>query len=83
VVDADLKGYFDSIPHDRLKQRLAAHISDGRLLALLDGWIEQDVVQELKRWTSSPEVFRQVRELRLQPILPGTVEIGRMDSCVA
>jgi RNA-directed DNA polymerase len=51
VVDADLKGYFDSIPHDRLKQRLAAHISDGRLLALLDGWIEQDVVQELKRWT--------------------------------
>jgi len=50
VVDADLKGYFDSIPHDRLKQRLAAHISDGRLVALLDGWIEQDVVQELKRW---------------------------------
>ena len=51
VVDADLKGYFDSIPHDRLKQRLAAHISDSRLLTLLDGWIEQDVVQELKRWT--------------------------------
>lgn len=51
VVDADLKGYFDSIPHDRLKQRLASHISDGRLLALLDGWIEQDVVQELKSWT--------------------------------
>jgi len=50
VVDADLKGYFDSIPHDRLKQRLATHISDSRLLALLDGWIEQDVVQELKRW---------------------------------
>ena len=51
VVDADLKGYFDSIPHDRLKQRLASHISDGRLLALLDGWIEQEVVQELKSWT--------------------------------
>jgi RNA-directed DNA polymerase len=51
VVDADLKGYFDSIPHDRLKQRLAAHIGDSRLLALLHGWIEQDVVQELKRWT--------------------------------
>jgi RNA-directed DNA polymerase len=51
VVDADLKGYFDSIPHDRLKQKLASHISDSRLLALLDGWIEQDVVQELERWT--------------------------------
>jgi RNA-directed DNA polymerase len=51
VVDADLKGYFDSIPHARLKERLRAHISDSRLLSLLDGWIEQDVVQDLNRWT--------------------------------
>jgi len=51
VVDADLKGYFDSIPHDRLKQKLAEHLSDSRVLALLDSWIEQDVVQDLKRWT--------------------------------
>jgi len=51
VVDADLKGYFDSIPHERLKQKLAGHISDGRLLALLTGWIEQDVVQDLQSWT--------------------------------
>jgi RNA-directed DNA polymerase len=51
VVDADLKGYFDSIPHDRLKQKVASLIADGRLLALLDGWIEQDVVQDLARWT--------------------------------
>jgi RNA-directed DNA polymerase len=51
VVDADLKGYFDSIPHDRLKQKVASHIADGRLLALLNGWIEQDVVQDLARWT--------------------------------
>ena len=53
VVDADLKGYFDSIPHDRLKQKLARHISDGRLLTLLNGWIEQDIVQDSKRWTPS------------------------------
>ena len=53
VVDADLKGYFDSIPHDRLKQRVAGHISDSRVLALLDSWIEQDVVQDLKRWKPS------------------------------
>lgn len=51
VVDADLKGYFDSIPHDRLKQKVASHIGDGRLLTLLNGWIEQDVVQGLARWT--------------------------------
>ena len=50
VVDADLQGYFDSIPHDRLKQKVAAHLSDGRLLALLSSWIEQDIVQDLKTW---------------------------------
>lgn len=51
VVDADLKGYFDSIPHDRLKASIAETISDGRLLALLCGWLEQDIVQGAKRWT--------------------------------
>lgn len=51
VVDADLKSYFDSIPHERLKARVAARISDGRVLALIDGWLQQDIVHDLKRWT--------------------------------
>lgn len=51
VVDADLKGYFDSIPHQRLKERIEARISDGRLLALLADWLSQDIVKELERWT--------------------------------
>ena len=51
VVDADLKSYFDSIPHERLKARVAERISDGSVLALIDGWLKQDIVQELKRWT--------------------------------
>jgi RNA-directed DNA polymerase len=33
VVDADLKGYFDSIPHDRLMGRLKEKISDGRVVS--------------------------------------------------
>ena len=45
VVDADLKGYSGSIPHDLLKTRIEEHISDGRLLELLAGWLRQDIVK--------------------------------------
>jgi RNA-directed DNA polymerase len=51
VVDADLKSYFDSIPHARLKERIEDRISDGRLLELLAGWLRQDIVQGLEKWT--------------------------------
>jgi len=51
VVDADLKSYFDSIPHERLLARVAERISDGRVLALIEGWLKQDIVHDLKRWT--------------------------------
>jgi len=51
VVDADFKSYFDSIPHARLKERIEEHISDGRLLELLAGWLRQDIVHGLEKWT--------------------------------
>ena len=51
VVDADLKGYFDSIPHHLLKERIEQRIGDGRLLELLAGWLRQDIVRGLERWT--------------------------------
>jgi len=51
VVDADLEGYFDSIPHDRLMEQVQARISDGRLLDLLRGWLGQDVMAGVERWT--------------------------------
>ncbi len=35
VVDADLASYFDTIPHDRLMELVKIHISDGRLLELI------------------------------------------------
>jgi len=50
VVDADLKGYFDSIPHDLLTKRIEEHISDGRLLDLLASWLQQDIVKGLEHW---------------------------------
>jgi RNA-directed DNA polymerase len=51
VVDADLKGYFDSIPHERLMERVEERLSDGRILELLRGWLTADVVKEAERWT--------------------------------
>ena len=43
VVDADLSGYFDSIPHAELMKSVARRVSDGRLLALIKSWLEAPV----------------------------------------
>ena len=51
VVDADLKGYFDSIPHERLMERVRERIADGRLLDLLQSWLKQDIMSGMERWT--------------------------------
>ncbi|MDP1572825.1 MAG: group II intron reverse transcriptase/maturase [Pseudomonadota bacterium] len=51
VVDADLKSYFDSIPHDRLLTRVEERISDGRVLDLIRAYLSQDVMHGLERWT--------------------------------
>jgi RNA-directed DNA polymerase len=51
VVDADLAGYFDSIPHDRLMARVGAKVSDGRVLDLIRGWLKADILKGLEQWT--------------------------------
>ena len=51
VVDADLEGYFDSIPHERLMERIGERISDGRVLGLIRGWLGQDILRGVERWT--------------------------------
>ena len=48
VVDADLKSYFDTIPHDRLLELVKRKIADGRVLALIESYLQQGVMDELE-----------------------------------
>ncbi|MFA7004079.1 MAG: group II intron reverse transcriptase/maturase [Verrucomicrobiia bacterium] len=50
VVDADLKSYFDTIPHERLLARVKARVADGRVLALVESFLRAGVLEEAKGW---------------------------------
>jgi group II intron reverse transcriptase/maturase len=49
VVDADLSGYFDSIPHAELMKSVARRISDRHLLSLIKQWLEAPVEEPAER----------------------------------
>lgn len=50
VLDADLKSYFDTIPHDRLMSLVRQRVADGRVLALVEAFLNQSVLEEMKEW---------------------------------
>ena len=50
VVDADLKSYFDTIPHERLLARVKARVADGRVLALVESFLRAGVLEESQGW---------------------------------
>lgn len=51
VVDADLRSYFDTIPHDKLLDRIRQRVSDGRVLTLVTQFLQQRVMETAKTWT--------------------------------
>jgi RNA-directed DNA polymerase len=51
VVDADIKSYFDNIPHEALMERVRVKIADGKVLALIELFLKQDILEDLEGWT--------------------------------
>jgi RNA-directed DNA polymerase len=51
VVDADLQSYFDTIPKVPLLALVKGKVSDGRIRELLKRFLDQDVMEGMKRWT--------------------------------
>ena len=50
VVDADIKGYFESIPQELLLALVREKIADGRILALLEKFLRQGVMDTASGW---------------------------------
>jgi RNA-directed DNA polymerase len=51
VVDADLKSYFDTIPHEMLMKQIAERVADGRVLKLIESFLKANIMEGLEQWT--------------------------------
>jgi RNA-directed DNA polymerase len=51
VVDADLKQFFDTIPHEGLLQRLQERIADGKVLSLVESFLKAGILEGMREWT--------------------------------
>jgi RNA-directed DNA polymerase len=75
IVDADLKSYFDTIPHDRLMSRLRERIADGRVLQLIESFLKAGIMEGLTEW--EPEMGAPQGAV-LSPLL-SNIYLNRLD----
>ena len=79
---ADLKSYFDTIPHDRLLTRVGERVSDRRILRLVEMFLEQGVLDGLREWTpeeGTPQgavISPLLANIYLNPLDHGMVQAG-------
>lgn len=51
VVDADIRKFFDTIPHETLMSRVEERVADSRVLALIRAFLNQAVMEDAAFWT--------------------------------
>jgi len=82
VVDADLKAYFDTIPHKPLMADIGRYVADGRVLELIEGFLKQDIMENMVHWTpekGSPQgavISPLLANLYLHPVDRDMAEAG-------
>ena len=50
TVDADIKGYFDNIPHDKMMDCVRKQVADGKVLELLEKFLKAGVMEGMGKW---------------------------------
>ena len=54
VYDADLKGYFDTVPHDKLMACVRMRVTDRHVLNLIRGWLRAPIIEEDEQGKRQP-----------------------------
>ena len=80
VVDADIKGYFDNIPQDKLLAAVAERISDGAVLDLIQRFLKQGVMETGKGW--QPTENGTPQGAVISPLL-ANIYLNRLDHLMA
>ncbi len=70
VVDIDIKGFFDNIPHDVIMAMLRAEIADGNILDIVEKFLSSGVMEDGKR---SPTVKGTPQGGVISPLLANIV----------
>jgi group II intron reverse transcriptase/maturase len=46
IIDADISKFFDTMPHDRIREILRLRINDGKIMRLIGKWLKAGVVEQ-------------------------------------
>ena len=82
VVDADLKSYFDTIPHAALLDRMREKVTDGKVLGLVEAFLTAKVMETAEGWTpeeGTPQgavISPLLSNLYLDPLDRQMAEVG-------